>query len=153
ELPFGSPSEILAKLWQISGKVIPVPISDQGKHFYAFGPFRLDSRERVLLRGGQPVPLNPKVVETLLLLVENAGHLVGKDELMKRVWPDAFVEEGNLTKNIFFLRKALGRGDEGREYIETVPRRGYRFVAKVQTWSKEDERTGVADADRSWNEA
>jgi DNA-binding winged helix-turn-helix (wHTH) protein/Tol biopolymer transport system component len=128
-------------------------MSDQAKHFYAFGPFRLDSRERVLLRDDQPIPLNPKAVETLLLLVENAGQLVDKDELMKRVWPDTFVEEGNLTKNIFFLRKALGRGDEGREYIQTVPRRGYRFTAEVQTWSEEEDRTETADADRPCNRA
>ena len=65
------------------------------------------------------------------MLVENAGHLVDKDDLMKRVWPDAFVEEGNLNKNIFVLRKVLGEWDGGREYIETVPKRGYRFVAPV----------------------
>jgi pentatricopeptide repeat protein len=103
----------------------------QAKHFYAFGPFRLDSEKRVLVRDGTPVPLAPKAAEALLVLVENAGRLVDKDDLMKRVWPDAFVEEGNLNKNIFFLRKALGEWDGGREYIETVPKRGYRFVAPV----------------------
>jgi eukaryotic-like serine/threonine-protein kinase len=106
-------------------------MSGQTKHFYAFGPFRLDSEKRVLVRDGAPVPLAPKVAETLLLLVENAGHLVDKDDLMKRVWPDAFVEEGNLNKNIFVLRKLLGLWDGGQEYIETVPKRGYRFVAPV----------------------
>ena len=103
----------------------------QTKHFYAFGPFRLDSEKRVLVRDGTPVPLAPKAAEALLVLVQNAGHLVDKDDLMKRVWPDAFVEEGNLNKNIFFLRKVLGEWDGGREYIETVPKRGYRFVAPV----------------------
>ena len=83
------------------------------------------------MRDGNPVSLGPKVLETLLLLVENAGHLVDKDELMKRVWPDAFVEEGNLNKNIFVLRKTLGQWDGNLEYIETVPKRGYRFVAPV----------------------
>ncbi len=83
------------------------------------------------MRDGNPVSLGPKVLETLLLLVENAGHLVDKDELMKRVWPDAFVEEGNLNKNIFVLRKTLGQWDGSLEYIETVPKRGYRFVAPV----------------------
>jgi eukaryotic-like serine/threonine-protein kinase len=102
-----------------------------GKHFYAFGPFRLDSEKRILVRDGVPVPLGPKVAETLLVLVESAGHLVDKDELMQRVWPDAFVEEGNLNKNIFVLRKLLGELG-GREYIETVPKRGYRFVAPVE---------------------
>jgi serine/threonine protein kinase len=106
-------------------------MSGQTKHFYAFGPFRLDSEKRVLVRDGAPVPLAPKVAETLLLLVESAGHLVDKDELMRRVWPDAFVEEGNLNKNIFVLRKVLGLWDGEREYIETVPKRGYRFVAPV----------------------
>ena len=103
----------------------------QTKHFYEFGPFRLDPEERLLSRDSQPVPLPPKVIETLLALVESRGHLVDKDALMKRVWPDAFVEEGNLNKNVFLLRKTLGQWDGGLEYIETVPRRGYRFVAPV----------------------
>ena len=102
------------------------------QHFYAFGPFRLDSEERVLVRDGIPVPLAPKAAETLLVLVENAGHLVNKGDLMRRIWPDAFVEEANLPKNILALRKVLGRWDGGREYIETVPKRGYRFVAPVE---------------------
>src|ERR1017187_9244940 len=103
----------------------------QTKHFYAFGPFRLDSEKRVLVRDGTPVLLAPKAAEALLVLVENAGRLVDKDDLMKRVWPDAFVEEGNLNKNIFLLRKVLGEWDGGCEYIETVAKRGYRFVALV----------------------
>jgi serine/threonine protein kinase len=106
-------------------------MSENTKHFYAFGSFRLDSEKRVLVRDGVPVPLAPKVVETLLALVQSAGRLVDKDDLMKRVWPDAFVEEGNLNKNISVLRKLLGVWDGNREYIETVPRRGYRFVAPV----------------------
>jgi eukaryotic-like serine/threonine-protein kinase len=106
-------------------------MSGQTKHFYAFGRFRLDPEKRVLVRDGTPVSLAPKAAEALLVLVENAGHLVDKDDLMKRVWPDAFVEEGNLNKNIFFLRKVLGEWDGGREYIETVPKRGFRFVAPV----------------------
>src|SRR5271165_1620310 len=106
-------------------------MSRETKHFYAFGPFRLDSEKRVLVRDGAPVALAPKLAETLLVLVENAGRLVGKDDLMKRVWPDAFVEEGNLNKNIFVLRRVLGEWDGGREYIETIPKRGYRFVAPV----------------------
>jgi serine/threonine protein kinase/TolB-like protein/Flp pilus assembly protein TadD len=108
-----------------------VPKSSQTKHFYAFGPFRLDSEKRVLVREGMPVPLAPKAAEALLMLVQNAGRQVDKDDLMKRVWPDAFVEEGNLNKNIFVLRKVLGEWDGGREYIETVPKRGFRFVAPV----------------------
>jgi len=103
----------------------------QTLHFYAFGPYRLDSVHRVLVRDGTPVPLTPKATEILLVLVEHAGHMVDKEALINRVWPDAFVEEGNLNKNIFFLRKALGEWEDGREYIETVPTRGYRFVAPV----------------------
>ena len=103
----------------------------QTMHFYAFGPYRLDSEKRVLVRDGTPVPLTPKATEILLVLVEHAGHMVDKNTLINRVWPNAFVEEGNLNKNIFFLRKALGDWEGGREYIETVPKRGYRFVAPV----------------------
>ena len=107
----------------------------QTNNLYAFGRFQFDSKERLLQRDGIPVPLAPKVADTLFFLVHNAGHLVDKDELMKQVWPDAFVEEGNLNKNIFVLRKALGQWDGGREYIETIPKRGYRFVAPVETSS------------------
>ena len=94
------------------------------KKFYAFGPFRLDSEKRVLVRDDRPVPLAPKVAEMLLVLVENAGRMVDKDDLIKRVWPDAIVEEGSLNKNVSILRKVLGEWDGGREYIETVPKRG-----------------------------
>lgn len=103
----------------------------QPKRLYAFGAFRLDADERVLLGGGGVVPLTPKAFDTLLALVENSGHLLCKDELMKRVWPDSFVEENNLAQNISALRRALGEGRGGRKYIETVPRHGYRFVADV----------------------
>jgi Tol biopolymer transport system component/DNA-binding winged helix-turn-helix (wHTH) protein len=99
---------------------------------YEFGPFRLDVSGRVLLRENHPVPLTPKAFDTLLLLVENGGALVEKDELMRRIWPDTFVEEANLANNISALRKILGEGSLGRQYIETVPRRGYRFVADVR---------------------
>jgi TolB-like protein/DNA-binding winged helix-turn-helix (wHTH) protein/Tfp pilus assembly protein PilF len=104
----------------------------QNKHIYAFGPFRFDSQERLLLRDNQPVPLTPKVVDTLYVLLQNAGHVVDKDEFMRQVWPDAAVEEGNLNKNVFVLRKALAEADSDLEYIETVPKRGYRFVAPVK---------------------
>ena len=126
------------------------PIGSQTKHFYAFGPFRLDSEKRVLVRNGTPVLLAPKAAEALLVLVENAGHLVDKDDLMKRVWPDAFVEEGNLNKNIFFLRKILGEWEEGREYIETIPKRGFRFVAPVNevTHAEGDPKTKTLAGER-----
>ena len=100
-------------------------------NFYEFGRFRLSTAERVLLRQGELVPLTPKVFDILLALVENGGRLVEKDDLMKRVWPDTFVEEGNLTQNISLLRKALGDGIAGQQFIETIPRRGYRFVTPV----------------------
>jgi TolB-like protein/DNA-binding winged helix-turn-helix (wHTH) protein/Tfp pilus assembly protein PilF len=103
----------------------------QRKYFYDFGPFRFESEQRVLLRDGKPIPLPPKVAETLLLLVQNPGQLIEKDDLIRGVWPDTFVEEGNLNKNIFILRKTLAHQNGGREYIETVPKRGYRFVASV----------------------
>jgi DNA-binding winged helix-turn-helix (wHTH) protein/TolB-like protein/Tfp pilus assembly protein PilF len=101
------------------------------RHFYEFGRFRVNVAERVLLRGGEVVPLTPKVFEILLTLVENSGQVISKDDLMKRVWPDTFVEEGNLTQNISLLRKALGEGQGAHQYIETIARRGYRFIAPV----------------------
>ncbi len=107
-------------------------MADQKSHFYEFGRFRLDVRERVLLRDRDLVPLTPKVFEILLALVEQSGHVVEKDDLMKRIWPDTFVEEGNLTQNISLLRKALGETPGGVQFIETISRRGYRFVAAVR---------------------
>ncbi|HEV3275659.1 MAG TPA: winged helix-turn-helix domain-containing protein [Terriglobia bacterium] len=101
------------------------------ERFYHFGAFRLDSKQRLLWNGGNLVPLSLKALETLLVLVENPGRLVEKDELMKRLWPDTFVEENNLAFNISVLRKALTDGQSGFAYIETIPRRGYRFVAPV----------------------
>src|SRR5262245_33520712 len=107
-------------------------MSQQSKHLYEFGPFRLDAGERLLLRGIESVPLTPKAFDLLLAMVRQHGHLLEKDELMKLVWPDTFVEESNLTSNISLIRKALGDGENGQKFIETVPRRGYRFVAEVQ---------------------
>lgn len=98
---------------------------------YHFGPFHLYAAERQLLQQGKPVPLTQKAFEILLILVEHNGHLLEKDELMKAVWADTFVEEANLTQNISILRKILGEKDNGLRYIETVPRRGYRFIAPV----------------------
>src|SRR5262245_60241655 len=101
-------------------------------HIHRFSDFTIDIEQKVLLRGGKAIPMAPKVFETLLALVENHGRIVLKEELMKRLWPDTFVEESNLTFNIQQLRKSLG--DNAREplYIETIPRRGYRFIAEVK---------------------
>lgn len=99
--------------------------------FYEFDEFRLDPAERVLWRDGVPVPLTPKAFETLLALVERSGHIVTKADLMQRIWQDTFVEEGNLAVNVSTLRKALGTQADGRPYIETVARRGYRFAGSV----------------------
>jgi len=96
---------------------------------YEFGPFRLEPAERKLSRNDEVVVLTPKAFDTLVLLVRNSGHLLEKDELIRALWPDSFVEEGNLSNNIFVLRKALG---EDPQYIETVPKRGYRFVGAVR---------------------
>ena len=107
-------------------------MSLETKPIYEFGPFRLDSGEHLLYRSGQAVPLTPKAFEALLVLVEKHGHVVGKEELMKRLWPETFVEEGSLTFNISVLRKVLGDDRQnGNRFIETVPRRGYRFIATV----------------------
>ena len=104
----------------------------KAKRLFAFGPYCLDADERVLLGDGQPVTLPPKDLETLLVLVERAGHIVDKEELLQKVWPGVFVEEGNLSRRIFNLRQVLGDAPDGREYIETIPRRGYRFAAAVR---------------------
>ncbi|HEX8144886.1 MAG TPA: winged helix-turn-helix domain-containing protein [Pyrinomonadaceae bacterium] len=104
----------------------------QAVHLYEFGEFQLDATERCLLRAGEPVALTPKAFDTLLLLVSRSGHIVEKDELLKEVWPDAFVEEATVAQNIFTLRKALGQAQNGHRFIETVPKRGYRFVAGVR---------------------
>src|SRR2546429_1566243 len=98
------------------------------RHLYEFGPFRLDATERLLLRDQQHIPLTPKAFETLLVLVEHDGHVIDKDEMMKKVWPDTFVEEVNLAKNVSCLRKILAT-EHLEHYIETIPKRGYRFVA------------------------
>jgi Tol biopolymer transport system component/DNA-binding winged helix-turn-helix (wHTH) protein len=103
----------------------------QTKHLYRFGPFCLDAAERLLLRDGRSVALPPKIFETLLVLVENHGRILEKEELIRILWPDSFVEESSLSQNIFQLRKALGESSSGQQYIETIPRRGYRFVADV----------------------
>src|ERR1041384_7266841 len=102
------------------------------RRIYEFGSYRLDGEEKVLMRDGEAIPIQPKDLETLLVLVERAGHIVEKEELLEKVWPGVFIEEGNLSRRIFNLRQVLGDSEDGRKYIETIPRRGYRFVAPVK---------------------
>ena len=102
------------------------------KSFFEFGPFRIDPAERLVTREGAMVPLPPKVFDTLLLLVRNRGQILSKEELMKEIWPDTYVEEASLAQNISVLRRALGEAAGECQYIETIPRRGYRFLPQVQ---------------------
>src|ERR1044072_2789751 len=99
---------------------------------YEFGPYQLNVNTRLLKRSGETISLTPKAAEILVLLITRAGQLVEKDELLKEIWPNTFVEEANLSQNIFYLRKALGDDRAGPKYIETVTRRGYRFIATVR---------------------
>src|ERR1700730_4404434 len=99
---------------------------------YEFGQFTLIPTEKRLLCGGKEIPLAPKVFDTLVLLVENSGRLIRKDELLKTLWPDTVVEEVALAHNVSQLRKALGDRSEDPQFIETVPKRGYRFIAPVR---------------------
>lgn len=128
----GAPHKVLPAHGIFSELFLNVVKSNRSNRFYEFGPFVLHPAEHTLLRHGEPVPLRPKVFDTLLVLVKNSGHLVEKDELMSAVWPGQFVEEGNLNKTISMLRQALGESTEGNHFIETVPKRGYRFVVNVQ---------------------
>jgi DNA-binding winged helix-turn-helix (wHTH) protein/tetratricopeptide (TPR) repeat protein len=107
-------------------------MGDQGSQFYEFGSFRVDLDHRLLLRDAKPIPLQPKAFEILVVLLKNGEKVVLKDDLLKAVWPDTFVEESNLAQNIFVLRKALGDSVGQNRYIVTVPGRGYRFAEKVQ---------------------
>jgi pimeloyl-ACP methyl ester carboxylesterase/DNA-binding winged helix-turn-helix (wHTH) protein len=109
------------------------------RRFYLFDGFRVDVGERLLFKENREVSLTPKVFDTLLVLLENSSHVLTKKELMEQVWPDSFVEENNLAQNISILRKALGESKEGEHYIQTVPKRGYRFVADVSSTSDDEE--------------
>jgi serine/threonine-protein kinase len=104
-------------------------MSNRDKAMYAFGSFRFDARQRLFERDGERIPLAPKVFDTLLALLQQPGEVLDKEELIRKVWPDTFVEEGSLAQNISILRKLLGEPAQGRLYIETIPKRGYRFAA------------------------
>src|SRR6476620_6370573 len=101
-------------------------------HLYEFGPFVLDARSRILFRDGATVRLPPKAFDTLLVLIQHGVRVVDKEQLLKEVWPDTFVEEGSLSRNIHELRRALGDDTSEPCYIETIPKRGYRFLASVK---------------------
>ena len=118
------------------------PAGGNTSPIYTFGRYRLDPGRRLLARDGEPVPLTPKAFDTLVLLVENDGRLLSKDEMMTALWPDTFVTEANLTQMIFKLRRALGDAADGQPFIVTVPGRGYRFGAVAER----------ASADR-WSDA
>ena len=120
----------------------------QTAHSYEFGPFHIDTANHLLLRDGQVVPLKPKVFDALVVLVENRGRVLEKDKLMGLLWPDSFVEEANLTQTIYMLRKALGEEPHEHNYIETVPKRGYRFVAGVKQVPGES--VELIAAERTW---
>ena len=119
------------------------------KEIYRFGHFTLDLTERVLSCEGIPVSLTPKAFDTLLCLVRNHGHVLSKDELLKQVWPDTFVEEVNLAVNISVIRKALGENPQDCRYIATVPGRGYRFVAEVSNFVAHNGNGSLADSFRT----
>jgi DNA-binding winged helix-turn-helix (wHTH) protein/tetratricopeptide (TPR) repeat protein len=120
---------------------------NKARQLYEFGPFQIDPDHRQLLRENQPVPLQPKAFDILLALVENSGNVVSKDDLLKRVWPDTFVEEANLSQHIFVLRKTLGDTVEDKRYIVTVPGRGYQLALAVRAIIADEEKGGAESND------
>jgi DNA-binding winged helix-turn-helix (wHTH) protein/tetratricopeptide (TPR) repeat protein len=117
------------------------------KEIYEFGDFRADPAEQLLLHRGQPVPLTPKVFETLLILLKSEGRLIDKDDFIRQLWPGVFVEDVALAKNISYLRRALGDGKNGVDLIQTVPKRGYRFGAPVRKVSEQNASLSNTDQD------
>ncbi|HEY0802876.1 MAG TPA: transcriptional regulator [Steroidobacteraceae bacterium] len=110
---------------------------------YEFGSYRLDVQSGMLFREGERVALSPKVAELLLSLVQAAGRVLTREQLLQQVWPDAVIEEGSLSSHISMLRKALGMGPNGQDFIETLPKRGYRFAAPVTQTGFEAPGSGV----------
>lgn len=120
-------------------------MSQPANKIFQFGSYRLEVGERLLFRDGQPVKLRPKLFDTLRLLVEHHGHLLPREELLKQLWPDCAVEENNLAHNVAFLRKLLDE-TAPQKYIETVPRRGYRFVLEVTELKSEEIKEAIPPA-------
>src|ERR1051326_5033603 len=118
-------------------------MKNNSDYIYEFGPFSLVLGERQLLVGGKQVPLTPKAIDILIVLVQNSGRVLEKKDIMDQVWPDSFVEEATLAQNIFTIRKVLGENITGTQYIETIPKRGYRFVASVKNLYQESSRLGM----------
>src|ERR1043165_6925456 len=119
-------------------------MSSPGNHLYEFESFVLDARNRILLKDGATVRLTPKAFEILFVLVRHAMQVVDKEQLLKEAWPDTFVEEGSLSYNIYGLRKVLGDDSSEPRYIETVPKRGYRFIAPVKVSVADAQQIGAA---------
>src|SRR5215469_11587681 len=113
---------------------------------YEFGAYRLDAQGRLLFKGGDRVALPPKVLELLVALVQAAGKPLTREHLLRLLWPNTVVEEGSLTSHISMLRKALGEDPEGQDFIETLPKRGYRFVASVKRIESGGSDSGVERA-------
>src|SRR5438046_3283161 len=107
--------------------------------FYEFANFRIDVAKHRLLKDGEPLPVTPKAVEILLLLAQNSGRIVEKDELMAAIWPDTIVEESNLTQTVYVLRKVLGQDASGEKFIQTIPKRGYRFLHELRAVADESD--------------
>ena len=121
-------------------------MSTERKSLYEFERFRCDPGEHLLFRDGKPISLAPKAFEILLVLIESNGRLLTKEELMQKMWPDTYVEEANLTINISAVRKALGDTSGEQQLIETVPKRGYRFLAKVTEVRHDTESQSTQDS-------
>jgi DNA-binding winged helix-turn-helix (wHTH) protein len=134
------------KVWET---IRDQPMSQPTKQLYEFGPFRLDPVERLLCRDGEVVTLTAKIFDILLVFVRNSGRTLDKEEVMREVWPDQLVEEGNLTRNVSTLRKALGESRDDLRYIVTISGRGYRFVADVREAQAEDAKPSGVKGDRS----
>src|SRR5215467_14383683 len=115
----------------LSSRVVKRAVTSRARRFYEFGPFRLDPNRHRLFCGDEIVALSPKAIQTLILLVENRGKLLERETLMDALWPHVIVEDANLTVAVSQLRKALNQNGDNAEFIETVPRVGYRFVADI----------------------